>query len=667
MHNIPRLFRFIIIITCINLVALLALRLGFYKYFTSPTDPVPNAALAEAFYLGLKFDLRLSLMMILPLFLLGGIRTLSPFEHNATRRFWLFIQGMLFALVLLFYFINFAYFSYLHKPLDASIIRFLQNFFISMEMLWESYPVVWLVLLWLSLTATYIYILNKMILYFSDALVPMHSRKRKILLGTTATFLILFGLYGKISYYPLRWSDAFFSTHGFVSSVAMNPVLYFFNTLKNKDVNYDIEKVKKYYPEVAAYLGVTNPDIETLNFTRDITPPKRFSRPPNVVVVIMESFSANKMGAFGNPMGATPSLDYLAKNGIFFDRYYSPSTGTARSVWTAVTSIPDVEHNKTSTRNPLIVNQRTLIDSFKDYDKMYFIGGSASWGNIRGLLSANIPGLHIYEEGQYTLPRMDVWGLSDIDLFEEANNVLKTKDKPFFAIVQTSGNHRPYNIPENSRGFVTKELSKQDIQDYAFQSNKEYNSFRFLDYSVGYFIKQAKKEKYFDNTIFVFFGDHGIYCKGKHMTPAEKSFHTNALHVPLVFYAPHLLKSKRYSFPAAEMDVLPTLTSLAGLPYKNSSLGTDLLDPNIDTNRYIYAMEHREPLIISLVGKNLMFEDNILHTKPSLHDLNSDTPRVDISKEKPEIATKLKRLTYGLFETIKYMRYHNNPHLDKTN
>ena len=662
MHNIPRLFRFIIIITCINLVVLLALRLGFYEYFNSPTDPVPHAALAEALYLGLKFDLRLSLILILPLFLLGGIRTLSPFEHNATRRFWLFIQGTLFGVVLLFYFVNFAYFSYLHKPLDASIIRFLQNFFISMEMVWESYPIVWLVLLLLSLVAAYIYILNKIILYYSDALVPMHSRKRKLLLGTVATFLVIFGLYGKISYYPLRWSDAFFSTHSFVSNVAMNPVLYFLNTLKNKDVNYDVEKVKKYYPEVADYLGVKNPDINTLNFTRDITPEKRFKRPPNIVMVIMESFSANKMGAFGNPMGATPSLDYLAKNGIFFDHYYSPSTGTARSVWTAVTSIPDVEKNKTSTRNPLIVNQRTLIDSFKDYDKLYFIGGSASWGNIRGLLSANIPGLHIYEEGQYTLPRMDVWGLSDIDLFEEANKVLKTQDKPFFAIVQTSGNHRPYNIPENNRGFVYKELSQQNLKDYAFQSNKEYNSFRFLDYSVGYFIKQAKKEKYFDNTIFVFFGDHGIYCKGKHMKAADKLFHTNALHVPLVFYAPNLLKPKRYSFAAAEMDVLPTLTSLAGIPYKNSSLGSDLLDPNIDKNRYIYAMEHVEPLIISLVSKNLMFEDNILHTQPSLHDLNSDTPREDISKEKPDEAAKLKHLTHGLFETIKYMRYHNQSH-----
>jgi len=149
-------------------------------------------------------------MMLLPIFVLGAVRSLSPFEGDSRRHFWLFIQASILTLVLFFYFINFAYFSYLHKPLDASALRFLQNFSISMEMAWSTYPIVWLSLLLLSITAVYVYILNKIINYFSDVLVPMHTRKRKILLGTISTFIVIFGLYGKVSYYPLRWSDAFF-------------------------------------------------------------------------------------------------------------------------------------------------------------------------------------------------------------------------------------------------------------------------------------------------------------------------------------------------------------------------------------------------------------------------------------------------------------------------
>ena len=597
--------------------------------------------------------------MTLPLFIIGSIRLISPFEYDFTRRFWLFIQGIIFAAILFVYFINFAYFSYLHKPLDASAIRFLQNFSISMEMVWSTYPVVWLSLLILSITTAYIYILNKSIKYYSDVLVPMHSRKQKIILGTISTFILIFGLYGKVSYYPLRWSDAFFSTHNFAPTVAMNPILYFLNTLKNRDVSFDVNKVKEYYPEVAAYLGVNNPDINTLNFSRQVTPKKRFKQQPNVVMVIMESFSAYKTGVFGNPLDPTPTIDNLANTGIYFNNFYTPSTGTARSVWTSVTSTPDVEANKTSTRNPLIVKQNTLVNAFKGYEKLYFIGGSASWGNIRGLLSANIPDLKLYEEGSYNSPRMDVWGISDLHLFEEANSVLKTQDEPFFAIVQTSGNHRPYNIPEDNRGFVKKKISKKEAQNYGFLSSDEYNAFRFLDHSVGFFIKEAKKEKYFDNTIFVFFGDHGVNGTGKHMTAAQRQLHINALNVPFIIYSPKLLKHKKYTFAASEVDVLPTLTSLAGFPHTNSSLGSDLLNPNINKNRFVFTMAHNKPLLISLVGENKMFSDNILNTKPTLHDLNSQEPRKDISKQNPKEAERLKRLTFGIYETIKYMRYNN--------
>jgi len=661
MHNIPRLFRFILIATGIHLLIFFTLRFGLYWYFQNPADPISLAELLKAFYLGLKFDLRLSLMMLLPIFILGAVRFLSPFEYDSRRRFWLFIQACFLMLVLFFYFINFAYFSYLHKPLDASALRFLQNFSISMEMAWSTYPIVWLVLLLLAITAVYTYILNKIIKYFSDVSVPMHTRKRKILLGTISTFIIIFGLYGKISYYPLRWSDAFFSTHNFAPTVAMNPVLYFLNTLKNREINFDIDKVKKHYPEVAAYLGVTKPNINTLNFTRHVTAKKQFKQQPNIVVVILESFSSYKTGVFGNSLDPTPNIDTLANNGIYFENFYTPSTGTARSVWAAITSIPDVETNRTSTRNPLIVNQKTLVNEFKGYEKLYFIGGSASWGNIRGLLSSNIPDLKLYEEGSYIAPRMDVWGISDLHLFEEANSVLKTQDQPFFAIVQTSGNHRPYNIPDDNRDFIKKKISKKYAKGNGFQSSDEYNAFRFMDHSVGFFMQQAKKEKYFDNTIFVFFGDHGVSGDGKHMTAAQRQLHLNAQQVPLILYAPKLLKSKKYTFAASEVDVLPTLASLAGFSYANTTLGSDLLDPKINKNRYVFTMAHGKPLLISLVGEKKMFSDNVLKTKPTLHDLTSQTPRKDTSKQDPAEAERLNRLTFGIYETIKYMRYHNKP------
>ncbi len=87
------------------------------------------------------------------------------------------------------------------------------------------------------------------------------------------------------------------------------------------------------------------------------------------------------------------------EKGIFFDQCFTPSYGTARGVWAVLTGIPDVgQANSTTSRNPAAVNQHTIINDFAGYEKFYFIGGSASWANIRGLLTDNIQGLHLYEQ-----------------------------------------------------------------------------------------------------------------------------------------------------------------------------------------------------------------------------------------------------------------------------
>ena len=112
---------------------------------------------------------------------------------------------------------------------------------------------------------------------------------------------------------------------------------------------------------------------------------------------------------------------------------------------------------------------------------------------------------------------------------------------------------------------------------------------------------------------------------------------------------------------ANEVDVLPTLTSLAGFTHINSSLGSDLLDPKINKERYVFTMSHSNPWIISLINKDKMFSDNVLGKKPTLHDLHSKTPRKDISKQNLKEAERLKRLTFGVYETAKYIRYHNKP------
>ena len=102
----------------------------------------------------------------------------------------------------------------------------------------------------------------------------------------------------------------------------------------------------------------------------------------------------------------------MADKSILFTHFYSPTSATARAVFATVTSIPDVTSFKTSSRNPLIVDQHVVVNALRDYEKYYFIGGSASWGNIRGILEHNLGGVHMYEEGNFEHEhRNDVWGI----------------------------------------------------------------------------------------------------------------------------------------------------------------------------------------------------------------------------------------------------------------
>ncbi len=663
MQKLPRLLHFLVNLIGLNLLLLFLLRLAFWVYFDNPNDPIPFDVLLDSFYLGFKYDLRLTLIMVLPLFILGGIRFLSPFESRFMHRLWLGLLGLVFGIIVLMYFMNFGYFAYLQQPMNATVLRFAYNFSTSMQMLQESYPMFWIMSGWLALVAGYYWLLSHLLARAERYTNPHFHGWKKAGMITISIVLVLFGLYGKFSWYPLRWSEAFTHPHPFAPAVAMNPVLYFLNTLKNKDSTFDEKATRQYYSLMADFLGVDKPDSKTLNYRRDITRPGPLAASrPNIIMVFLESFAAYKTGSFGNPLNPTPHFDELARNGLLFTRYYTPHTGTARSVFAAITGIPDVEPAKTASRNPLVVDQHTIINAFKGYNKLYFLGGSANWGNIRGVLQRNIPGLDVHEEGDYEAERVDVWGISDLSLFEEALKVLdKRHDKPFFAIIQTSGNHRPYTIPEDNRAFQLQHHDHDTLQKAGFISEGEYNSFRFMDHSLGLFMGEARQRDYFDNTIFVFYGDHGITgYAGKHSPEYITKYQISGFHTPLVIYAPGLIpEAKTYDKVGSEVDLLPTIAGLAAPGYVNTTLGRDLRDPRFDDRRYAFTITHQTIPEIGLIGPDHYFRMLANGDNKVLAAIHSNRPVVNVLNQQPEVAKRMETLTRAIYETARYMLFHN--------
>ncbi len=663
--QLSKRLRFILIVIAINLIILSGLRAAFWIVFHSTANPISFDILLKSFYIGFKFDLRLSLLLVFSIPILSWIPILNPAHSSRGRHFWAGHFAVLASTIILFYLIDFAHYAYLGERVNASALRFLQNPVISFQMVWETYPIVWGISILILFCAFLYFVLNRLISYSMTGENAILAKWEKILIISISILLYLAGVYGKASFYPLRWSDAFFTTQRFSSDLALNPALFFFNTLcTTEEEKYDKREVEKHYDRVATYLGVNKPDSEKLVFSRKIHPIPLINGNPNVVIIFMESFSAHKTGIFDNPLNPSPNFDTIAKNSLLFRRFYTPRDGTARAIFATLTGIPDIISRRTASRNPDVINQHTIMNAFQNYEKFYFLGGSANWANIRGIFSHNVENLRIYEEGDYRSDRDDVWGISDLHLFEEANRILSgSSNKPFFAFIHLSGNHRPYTIPNDNRNFAMVSIDDDKLKKYGFDSIASFNSFRFMDHSLGFFMRTASKEKYFKNTLFIIFGDNGSQGKSPHMPEAEQALAIGQYHVPFVLYGPGLIKQgKIFDMVASQVDVLPTIAGVVGLPVLNTTLGRNLFDTRFDSQRYAFIQSRRGVLPeIGLLSNDFYLVMNADETNIRLYPYHSRNPTQDLGEKFPDQVREMSQLCAGLYHTAKYLLYHNSP------
>jgi len=663
--NIPKTVRLVFSTGIIFLLIMSLLRLALFLAFS--TQGHRFAAVIPSFLLGIRFDLRYVGILALLLLLTGSLPFLDPFRTRAGRVLFRVLTLIAAILLVFFYTVDFAHYSYLSQRLSASDLNYLTDAGISTRMVWQTYPVMRILILLIA----GIWVIRRVIRWVYSRIergagpMPGRSSRRVRILWFVGCFLLLgVAIFGRIGQYPLRWSDAFGLGGDYQANLSLNPFQSFFSSLRYRHTAYDKEKVNEAIPVLAPYYGfdvraaASHGGVSEETFSRNMKPrPGAVDTRPNVVLVICESFSAYKSSMWGNPLNTTPFFDSLSKGGLFFDHCFTPTYGTARGVWAVITGIPDVaEPATTSSRNPAAVDQHSIINDFKGYSKYYFLGGSTSWANIRGLLTDNIQGLHLYEEGDYSSPRVDVWGISDKNLFLEANKVLKKEDGPFFAVIQTSDNHRPYTIPKEDRQAFRMETAPADtLHKYGFESNEEMNAFRYTDFGYRTFIETASKEKYFRNTVFLFVGDHGIPGETGPLFPkAWTNQRLSCEHVPLLIWAPGMIPARRLGGVCSQVDVLPTLAGICGIPYRNTTMGRDLLDT--------VGYSRNEPAFIYDLDENWIgvVQGDYFYRRQLGTGREEMVSVVDNSKPSPEVMhgpvkQEMEKLSDGIYETARYM------------
>ena len=639
------------------------LRVAFW-FFAAPDMPDPLGAEAlKAFGIGIRFDARIAVLMTLPVGALLCIPALARSLHR-TAKLLILLYGIAFLFVALIYATDFGFYAYLHKRVSMLLFELLKDVHEAYTMVVESYPVSGIVC---GILASSVAVSWGFYRILRMPVAPSPSLAKRSLVFFTSFLLLVLIVLGQASksFFPLRWSDAYFSTNEAIIALGLNPLQALYDSRLSKSQAFSLQKAQNAYPRMATFLGVDNPDQASLNFLRHTPANTRgqsataTGRKPNIVLIFMESLSFPQTSFAPGKSSPTPHIQTLAKESLLYMRFFANARTTARSIFTTITGIPDINEGSTSSRNPMVVDQRVIGAEFEGYDKYYLMGGNAGWANIQAVVVQNMPGIALHQEGSWKSPHVDVWGISDYDLFRESHNLFasRTDDKPFLAIIQTASYHKPYTVPETP-GFSAQKLDKEAMHTYGFESQKQYSSIQYSDFSLGHFMRLAKQAPYYRDTIFFIFGDHGLSDTNNNMPGGYNAAALSKWHVPMLIHAsPELgLVAPGISHASAgTIDIFPTAAALAGIAHNNWTLGRNLLDPQFDASRATYICGNYDAPIIVVQDDHAYYNN-----RKGVQALFSITGSAqDVAQQHPEAFQKLGTLGADIDATARYILYNN--------
>ncbi len=423
---------------------------------------------------------------------------------------------------------------------------------------WESYPTGTILTCIGALAGVTTWVCSRSLARAFAALSPMRRRLRSGALFVAAaavSLLVVDSNWSKVSHNEYNNELAKNGAYSFVEAFFHNVIDYdqFYLSIDNQTALKNLRRLLA--QDNARFISDDPADI-----TRQITAAGVEIR-PNVVILIVESLSADFMKSMGGKQNLTPRLDDLSKDAMVFDNFYATGTRTVRGLEAVTLSLPPTPGQSLVKRpdNGGMFSLGSVFQS-RQYDTKFIYGGYGYFDNMNAFYAAN--GFATVDRAN--MPKTEVnftnaWGVCDEDLF---NRVLAEGDrsaaaaKPFLNIVMTTSNHRPFTFPQ---GKVT-----------APQHDRE-GGVAYADYAIGEFIKHARGKDWFDNTIFVIVADHCASSAGKMAVPIEQH------RIPLFIYAPKIVKPQRVSKLAGQMDVAPTLLGLMNWSYQSKFFGRDVL------------------------------------------------------------------------------------------
>ena len=370
-----------------------------------------------------------------------------------------------------------------------------------------------------------------------------------------------------------------FSADAQANELAGNGYFDFWHAFWTNEIDY--ERYYKTMPrtkaiaELATEIGGNRVPVTVTQkpYDRDVVNPGE-PKKLNVVLVSIESFSAEFMKAFGNQQGITPNMDRLASDGLLFTRLYATGTRTVRGLEALTLSVPPTPGHSIVKR-PDNDKLFTIGEVFREkgYEPLYFYGGYGYFDNMNAFFSGN--GYTVIDRTALQSADIhfeNIWGVADEDLYSLAVRELDQRHhagRPFFAHIMTTSNHRPFTYPDGRIDIPSKTGREGGV--------------KYTDWAIGRFIEQARSKPWFDNTLFVFVADHTHKGRGRQELPIEN------YHIPMVMYSPRHVAPGRVDTIASQIDVPPTLLGMLNFSYRSRFFGHDILREGASHPRALMA------------------------------------------------------------------------------
>ncbi len=427
----------------------------------------------------------------------------------------------------------------------------------------QSYPVVPIFSALFIITGIITFFIIKKSRNYIDE-IPSFNEKLKI----TAVYAVLF-VFSLLAVPSLAKTEN--SKNVFVNELQSNGIYKFYLAFQNNKLDYF--KFYKTIPNEKAF-AILKQEIPTISGKNTLHEIKEDSleQRKNVVLITIESLSADFMKMYGNEQNITPFLDSLAQKSLLFTNVYAAGNRTVRGLEAVTLCLPPTagesvvkrEDNKNKFSTGSVFLQ-------KGYNVKFMYGGDAFFDNMQDFYSGN--GYQIIDKSNFAENEVtfsNVWGVCDEDMYNKAikiMNVEAKQNKPFFNHIMTVSNHRPFTYPNNKID-IPGNIKSRD------------GGVKYTDYALSQFFKQAEKQPWFKNTVFVIIADHCASSAGKTELPVDK------YRIPALIYIPNA-KPEKFNKLMSQIDVMPTLFGLLNFDYESKFFGCDVFKSDYQPRAFI--------------------------------------------------------------------------------